>query len=542
MLRISLFLLVFGCALSSYSQAADPITPKGNWRFQFQANEAINVLTTFIDQDGTWKADIADVYPAIAGPNMQPLKLTIKNFKVKGDAVEFAVMANTSEILAFQGLLAKDGKKISGSIKDLGGKLAVVDLLPTKLKKLSDDVDLAREDFATLENGPYLFSAGLAILGKAAEKKLEIAEARSIVDKLTKSANAYGPRWEQNIALKLANTLGGQEGFAELGLAQAQRTERLAGDDASTAVQIEIQQAVALALTKAKKLDEAKKVKQSILKLEARDATEFAKQLVPFDTPAYVGRKAKTERVALVEFFTGSEEETCFPATSAVEGVIKSYKPTEALVLEYHVPAGASDPLMNKDSLSRQFLMFNKLAAPLVLVNGKPLSRTGAGTGEGKDRYKQLTDLVNEQLELPPGAKLAVTIEKDVKGLKVTAKVSDLDKPGEKVSLRFVIIEPTVRYDGASGVRFHSNVVRAIPGGVKGFPLPKKEAEQSVVVNTEDMKTELVKFLDEFAKEQGEFPKADRPLALKNLKLIVFIQNDETRDVVQAIQLDLEAK
>ena len=56
------------------------------------------------------------------------------------------------------------------------------------------------------------------------------------------------------------------------------------------------------------------------------------------------------------------------------------------------------------------------------------------------------------------------------------------------------------------------------------------------------MRTDLVKFLDDFAKEQSEFPKPDRPLALKSLKLVVFIQNDETRDVLQAVQLDLEAK
>jgi hypothetical protein len=62
-----------------------------------------------------------------------------------------------------------------------------------------------------------------------------------------------------------------------------------------------------------------------------------------------------------------------------------------------------------------------------------------------------------------------------------------------------------------------------------------------VVVNIDEMRTELTKFLDEVAKEQ-DFTKPDRPLALKNLKLVVFIQNEENRDVLQAVQLDLEAK
>jgi hypothetical protein len=443
MLRFCVFVLAV-CSLDMSARGADAVTPKGNWRFQFQANEAVNVLVTFTEQDGTWKADIADVFPPIAGPNMQPLKLTLKNVKLKGDSVEFTVLAMTSEILTFQGLLAKDGKKINGSIKDLSGKLGVLELLPTKLKKLTDDIELAREEFATLENGPVLFITGLAILGKAAEKKIAVEEVRSIIDRLSKAAALYGARWEQHMALKLANTLATQEGFADMAMSQAQRTERMLGDEAPTATQIEIQQVMALALTKAGKADEAKKVQQTILKLEARDATEFAKFLVPFETPAYAGRKAKSDRVALVEFFTASEEESCFAPTAAVEGLLKSHKPSEAVVLQYHVPAGGSDPLMNKDGLTRQFSMFNKLAAPVVLVNGKPLSRTGAGSGEAKDRYKQLTDLVNEQLELPPGAKLGVTIEKDAKGLKATAKVSELEKPGEKMVLKFVVYEPLV--------------------------------------------------------------------------------------------------
>ena len=159
-----------------------------------------------------------------------------------------------------------------------------------------------------------------------------------------------------------------------------------------------------MALTKAGKADDAKKVQQTILKLEARDATEFAKLLVPYETPAYAGRKAKSDRVALVELYTGSEEESCFAPTSAVEGVLKSYKPSRGRGTRVPPPGHvAPDPMMNKDGINRQFLMFKQIAAPLVLVNGKPLSRTGAGTGEAKDRFKQLTDLVNEQLELPPG-------------------------------------------------------------------------------------------------------------------------------------------
>jgi hypothetical protein len=83
-------------------------------------------------------------------------------------------------------------------------------------------------------------------------------------------------------------------------------------------------------------------------------------------------------------------------------------------------------------------------------------------------------------------------------------------------------------------------VVRAMPGGIKGFPLTKKVSDQTVTFNPDELRTTLNKFLDDFAKEDGPFPRADRPLALKNLKLVAFVQNDATKEVLQAVQVDVE--
>jgi hypothetical protein len=49
----------------------------------------------------------------------------------------------------------------------------------------------------------------------------------------------------------------------------------------------------------------------------------------------------------------------------------------------------------------------------------------------------------------------------------------------------------------------------------------------------------LTKYLDGFAKTEGPFPRPDRPLAMKNLKLIAFVQNDATREILNAAQVDV---
>jgi hypothetical protein len=227
----------------------------------------------------------------------------------------------------------------------------------------------------------------------------------------------------------------------------------------------------------------------------------------------------------------------------AFDGLLKTYKPTDVVFVQYHIHVPGPDPLTSPEGMERGVGLFGeRLSAPAVLVNGKPVGRGGGPASAGKTKYTELGEAINAQLETPATAKLTLAVAKGDKGLKATAKVTDLEKPGEKVTLRFAVVEDRVRYAGGNGARFHHQVVRAMPGGIKGFPLTKKESEQSVTVNADDIRKGLTKYLDEFAKTEGEFPRSERPLSLKNLKLIAFVQNDETGEVLNAAQIDLDAK
>jgi hypothetical protein len=107
--------------------------------------------------------------------------------------------------------------------------------------------------------------------------------------------------------------------------------------------------------------------------------------------------------------------------------------------------------------------------------------------------------------------------------------------------LRFVVAEERIRFAGGNGIRYHHHVVRALPGGAKGIALTKKASDHTVAIDPVDaMREKQAKYLDTFAKEEGEFPHADRPLAFANLKLIAFVQNDATGEVLQAVQVDLK--
>lgn len=531
-------ILLSVCSLS-LAVAADPVPPAGFWKLNLPAGdgEEITLMLAFTEQDGKW---IGDYLTASRELRAQP---KFKSLKVNGDSVQFALEFGGREFVSFDGLLSKDRKKLSGSMSLLGGKLALVDLYPTKLKKLDDPFELARETLAQVESGPQLFEAAIEVLARAGAKKVPAEEIRTILDRANKAAVPYGSRWEREVALRLADALAGQDGLGELAVVQAKRAERLLTDDVDSATRIKVLDAVTKALTRAGKPDEAKPYAAQIAKLEARDFAEYARTL-PIKIEPFPGRKAKSDRAVLVEVFTGAECPPCVAVDLAFDGLHKTYKPSDVILLQYHIHVPGPDPLTSPDSMKRveEYYADQVRGAPTIFIGGKlgPAGGGPAAAAEGK--YLAFRKEIDAGLEKPAGAKLGLSIARGEKGgFTAKATVADLEMPGDKMSLRFALAEERVRYTGGNGVRYHHMVVRSMPGGTKGFPLTKKTAEQSVSFDPEMLRKDLNKYLDDFAKNEGPFPRPDRPLAMKNLKLIAFIQNDATREILHAVQVDVDA-
>ena len=104
------------------------------------------------------------------------------------------------------------------------------------------------------------------------------------------------------------------------------------------------------------------------------------------------------------------------------------------------------------------------------------------------------------------------------------------------------MVEDTVKYVGSNRIRFHHHVVRAMPGGAAGVAVKAGTMKHSATADVADIRKELVKYLDEYAKTERPFPYPARPLDLKDLKVIALVQNDKTREIVQAVQIEVEGK
>jgi hypothetical protein len=252
----------------------------------------------------------------------------------------------------------------------------------------------------------------------------------------------------------------------------------------------------------------------------------------------------------LVELFTGAECGPCVSVDLAFDSLGRTYKPSEVVLLQYHAHIPGPDPLVSKDAVARMDF-YNKKdddkSTPQILLNGKA---DGSGGGSqprmAKVKYQAFREAIDELLEKPASVRLTASAALKGDELTIKATVADLQKPGDKVTLRMALTEERVRYQGGNGIRYHHAVVRAMPGGPKGFPLPKAAAEQTVAVKLSDVRAMNNKALDDFVgelKKQGaDFSFSNRPMELKNLKVVAFVQNDETNEILQAVQVDVDAQ
>jgi hypothetical protein len=293
-------------------------------------------------------------------------------------------------------------------------------------------------------------------------------------------------------------------------------------------------------MAKAGKPDEAKTLQTRITKLEARDYQEYARKNPPFKPDMFEGRKAKSDRAVLVELFTGAECPPCVAADLAFDCLERTYKPSDVVLLQYHLHIPGPDPMTNKESEARGN-SYTVGGTPAVYVNGKKLDIGGGGISVAKVRYQAYREEIEPLLEKPAAVKLQASTSMKGEELTIKGSVSDLQNPGEKVALRFVLAEERIRFTGGNGLRYHHNVVRAFPGGVKGFALPNKSAEHTATVKLDELRASLNKYLDDYAKEEGvSFD--DRPLALKNLRVVALVQDDATGEVLQAVRVDVGEK
>jgi hypothetical protein len=179
---------------------------------------------------------------------------------------------------------------------------------------------------------------------------------------------------------------------------------------------------------------------------------------------------------------------------------------------------------------------------PASLFNGTPKASGGGGVADAEEKYEAYRGVIEPLLEDEASVKLTAKAERNGDKIEIHVRVSGLADPGSEKKLRILVAEETVRYLGSNKIRLHHNVVRAFPGGVAGQPLTEPASKHSASISLGDLRGQLTKYLDEFEASGRSFANPARPMSLNHLRVIAFVQDDSTQEILQAVQVNVESK
>jgi len=524
--RIALLLagLLLGTAQPQEESPADP-PPLGNWKI-------VLPLLRGAGQDPLWLVQISkkdDGYEGkvLANAAKWP-KGTLKDLAVSKDRLRFTLVTGKQTIPCDLKLTeAKDGRLLG--LAQLNRSATPVELHRTQLMSLGE-MDLLRDELARKPLGSETVQIALSLLSRARGENTKPAEVRAWAEKAVRSAELYGAEFARDILLAVAGILSEEKEFAAIALQYARRAERGLDPKEPPTAQKRVLETLAAALERAGKNDEAKETLARLKKLDFR-----------IKPRPYAGRTAKSDRVVLVELFTGAQCPPCVAADLAFDALENTYKPSEVVRLQYHVHVPGPDPLACPEAEARFNFYEEAEGTPAIFFNGKAAAAGGGGQEEAVEKYEEYIEVINPLLERPAEAKLTLSATRKGDKLSIQVGYSEVAKPSDDLRLRVALVEQQVAYKGRNGLPVHHQVVRHMPGGDAGTPLKGKEGKFSFEVDLADLKKKLNTYLDQ-VNEKRPFESKERPMDLKNLRVVAFVQNDKTNEVLQAILVEVQAE
>jgi hypothetical protein len=567
MLRLSLgavTLLAMAALPTAALDDAGPLPFAGRWKVIFVQGNYSNGFCV-VRLDGTTAKARGKVVATL--PKYEGLRL--RNLKADAASVRFTLTneGNTFEVTAYPPRGEDKPKMLFATIQ--GPKQLMLGRLEP-----SDQDELKERDEVTVEDG---FDAFIKLMGKGDATKImilkDIAERyagkpagiaagqqllqmladdndstevalRAAAKGLVDSVANYGREMEVQTAADAALELLKAEKGVAPALEMARRAEKLLTDTDPPVRVVSVLQSLTSALRKSGKADDARAFAPRLAKANALIDEEYEKTAIPFKPGKFGGRKGKSQRIALVELFTGAQCPPCVAADVAFDAALKTYGANDVAFLQYHLHIPGPDPLTNKETEARAAYYGNKIpGTPTAFLDGKPTAGLGGAKQNSEASYNTLCKTIDPQLEQDAGAELKLTATRKGDRISLKVDVADLKKTGDKVKLRLVLVEETARYTGRNGQRLHHHVVRAFLGGVDGMEMKEAKSSHDVIVDLADVRKSIGDYLTAKNKSiDSFFSDADMEAPLKELRVVALIQDDATQQVVQAAHIRVPAE
>jgi hypothetical protein len=526
-MRTVLAAIVLGFVLAPAALRAGDTGVAGNWKVTIvEDGQPVHLWLMHLEDKGGKLSGEATALKRVPAS-------VLEEVRIQGDLLLFSVRLANKLVITFEGKLPSPGaKKILGSVSQ--GKVMFPAYLEATTAKNRFELD--RDFVVRTPNDPRVFTIILDLLKSAKAEKAASKDVQEWVETVLKSSDAYGPRFHTDMSFKLLDALSGD--FPEPAISIGRKLEAGLDAKAPLTLRMRLLEALATSLKKTGQADEAKQIMTRLDGMEKTAYVEHLKTTTEIPPEKFAGRKGKSTRGVLVELFTGAQCPPCVAADIAFDGLEKTYKTSEVVLLQYHLHIPGPDPLANADTELRQEYYGEAVGGtPAILFNGKVAAPGGGGRAAAKEKFMEYRAVVEPLLEKDATLQLTAQAVRKANKIFITANVTNLQKPGEKVRLRLALVEDWVRYKSSNGLAYHHRVVRALPGGTKGMTLAKADAELKVTVDLDDLQRHLANYMEEYASKEAPFPDSQRPLRMRNLHVVAFVQDDGNTEVLQAVDV-----
>ena len=254
---------------------------------------------------------------------------------------------------------------------------------------------------------------------------------------------------------------------------------------------------------------------------------------LPFTPEPYKPSPGWKGKAVLAELFTGSEGPSCLGADLAFAGLIQAYPAKSLAVLEYHLPLLGPDPMTNPAAKRRQDY-YGIRRVPTAIIDGEMSFIGGGARRMSATIFKQYRSSIDARASAEPGVQIFVEAARTGDVVTAEFKVKKY-LPGAAVFV--VLAQSEVSYKGASGTIVHRLVVRDIverdpaASGKTVFDLAAAEKAADAVLTD----------IEKTSAAGPNFKFAERHAAIdrQNLLVVVFVQDKETKKVLNAVVADV---
>ncbi len=253
--------------------------------------------------------------------------------------------------------------------------------------------------------------------------------------------------------------------------------------------------------------------------------------------------------VVLAELFTGAQCPPCAAADNAFDILSEFYPRNEVVILEYHVHIPAPDPMTNPDTFARYKYYGGNFGTPTVIFDGKDRITGGGPKFLAANRFNIYKYSIDKFFDEKPAIKISGTANQSGNQVKVNLTLTKEKQLNKDLFLHIALVEKSIHYNGSNGITKHMFVVRNLIKGADGIPLSidKKSEDISESFNVDEIEKNLSAYLDDPTKDaswrqgvpfKGWNQRTDK-IDRNNLAVAAWIQNNNTKDVLQSFYVDV---